>query len=245
MKSELQNLAELAIVDMKLDELQEDCGDLPLTIKRIEKLYYDHIATVKETEQILSDLRKFKAESKITLQTLKDREAVLADKQFNVKNNKEFDAITKEIDHAKSEFVRLTDELRGVGVKEENLVQMLETQNKDVENSKNELDEAQKELEMITSDQNEDLLLLRNKRKEITKNVSQHWYAEYLRIRTLHHDAVVPVKKNSCSGCYSTIPPQKNVELRNNEDKIYYCENCGRIIYTQELEIDPEVLNVI
>lgn len=50
MKSELQYLAELAIVDMKLDELQEDCGDLPLTIK-VRKNYYD-LVTAKETEQI-------------------------------------------------------------------------------------------------------------------------------------------------------------------------------------------------
>ena len=109
MKSELQYLAELAIVDMKLDELQEDCGDLPLTIKKLEKNYFDLVATVKETEQILNDVRKFKSESKITIQTLKEREEKLAEKQFNVKNNKEFDAITKEIDHTRSELVRLTD----------------------------------------------------------------------------------------------------------------------------------------
>lgn len=245
MKSELQNLAELAIIDQKLDDLQEDCGDLPLKIKKLEKQYYDEVATVKETEQILSDVNKFKADAKASLQNIKDRETTLAEKQFNVKNNKEFDAITKEIDHSKSEYIRLTDELRNVGVKEENLLQLLESQKQAVENSQKELEEAQTELELITKDQDEDLTLLRNKRKEIVANISQHWYCEYIRIRTLHRDAVVPVKKNSCSGCYSTIPPQKNVELRNNEDKIFYCENCGRIIYTNELELDPEVVNII
>lgn len=245
MKSELQYLAELAIVDMKLDELQEDCGDLPLTIKKLEKNYYDLVATAKETEQILSDVRKFKAESKLTLQTIKEKEEKMAEKQFNVKNNKEFDAITKEIDHSRSEFVRLTDELRNVGVKEENLIQMLENQKSDAETSRVELESAQKELDLITSDQNEDLLVLKEKRKELSQHITQYWYSEYLRIRTLHHDAVVSIKKNSCSGCYSSIPPQKNVELRNNEEKIYYCENCGRIIYTQDLYIDQAILDII
>lgn len=245
MKSELQYLAELAIVDMKLDELQEDCGDLPLTIKKLEKNYFDLVATVKETEQILNDVRKFKAESKITIQTLKEREEKMAEKQFNVKNNKEFDAITKEIDHTRSELVRLTDELRNVGVKEENLIQMLENQQGDAETSRLDLESAQKELDLITSDQNEDLMVLKNKRKELSQHITQYWYSEYLRIRTLHHDAVVPVRKNSCSGCYSSIPPQKNVELRNNDEKIFYCENCGRIIYTQDLYIDQSILDIV
>lgn len=245
MKSELQYLAELAIVDMKLDELQEDCGDLPLTIKKLEKNYFDLVATEKETEQILNDVRKFKSESKITIQTLKEREEKLAEKQFNVKNNKEFDAITKEIDHTRSELVRLTDELRNVGVKEENLIQMLENQKKDAETSRLDLESAQKELDLITSDQNEDLIVLKNKRKELSQHITQYWYSEYLRIRTLHHDAVVPIRKNSCSGCYSSIPPQKSVELRNNEDKIFYCENCGRIMYTQDLYIDQAILDIV
>ena len=245
MKSELQNMAELAVIDQKLDDLQEDCGDLPKKIKKLERQFYEEVATVKETEQILGDVNKFKADAKNSLQIIKDREVQLAEKQFNVKNNKEFDAITKEIDHSKSEYIRLTDELRNVGVKEENLLHLLETQKQAVESSQKELEDAQNELEVITKDQNEDLTLLRNKRKEIVATLSQHWYCEYIRIRTLHHDAVVPVRKNSCTGCYSTIPPQKNVELRNNEGKVFYCENCGRIIYTDEMVLDPEVVNII
>lgn len=78
MKSELQYLAELAIVDQKLDELQEDCGDLPpLIIKKLEKKVYDLDAVVKETEQIISDVKKFKSDSKLTLQTLKKKKSFL------------------------------------------------------------------------------------------------------------------------------------------------------------------------
>lgn len=245
MKSEIQLLAELSIVDMKLDELQEDCGDLPNKIKLQERRYYELVAIVKETEEILSDIRKFKTESKLTLQTLKEKEEKLADRQFNVKNNKEFDAITKEIDHSRSETIRLTDELRNAGVKEENLNNMLETQKNDAEEANKELEALKKELDEISSDQNEDLVVLKKKREEITVKISKPLYTEYTRIRTLHHDAVMPAKKNSCSGCYSMMPPQRNVELRNSEDKIFYCENCGRIIYPQEMPIDPEILDIV
>jgi uncharacterized protein len=162
MKSELQYLAELAIVDQKLDELQDDCGDLPLIIKKLEKKVYDLDNIVKETEQIISDVKKFKAESKLTLQTLKDKEEKLTSQQFNVRNNKEFDAITKEVEHIRSEFVKLTDELRSVGVKEENLSNMIGDQRNQADIAKAELEEKQKELNLITSDQNEELNELRN-----------------------------------------------------------------------------------
>jgi predicted nucleic acid-binding Zn-ribbon protein len=245
MKSELQYLAELAIIDMKLDELHEDCGDLPLAIKKMEKKYYDLEAMVRETEQIINDVKKFKSDSKLTLQTLKDKEEKLANQQFNVRNNKEFDAITKEIESVRSEHVRITDEMRTIGVKEENLNNTLEEQKKNAEVAKVELEEKQHELDHIANDQNEDLVFLKNKKKEISQNISKHWYAEYLRIRTLHNDAVVVVKKNSCTGCYSSIPPQKNVEIRNNENKIFYCESCGRMLYPQEMYIDQEILDII
>lgn len=245
MKSEIQYLAELSIVDLKLDELQEDCGDLPQKIRKQEKRYNDLLKIVKETEEILNETKKFKVESKLTLQTLKEKEENLADKQFNVKNNKEFDAITKEIDHTRSETTRLTDALREAGVKEENLTNMLENQKKDAENANTELQALQAELDEISSDQNEDLQILKKKRAEIVEQISEEGYAEYTRIRHLHHDAVIPAKRNSCTGCYSMIPPQKNVELRNSEDKIFYCENCGRIIYTEELPIDQDILDII
>lgn len=245
MKSELQYLAELAIVDQKLDELQEDCGDLPLIIKKLEKKVYDLDAVVKETEQIISDVKKFKSDSKVTLQTLKEKEEKLSTQQFNVRNNKEFDAITKEVEHIKSEYVKLTDELRNVGVKEENLNIVIVEQRTHAEAAKAELDEKQKELDLITSDQNEELNELRGIKKELIQHITKHWISEYLRIRTLHSDSVVSIKKNSCSGCYSALPPQKLVEIRNNEDKIYYCENCGRLLYNQDMYIEQSILDIL
>ncbi len=245
MKSELQYLAELAIVDQKLDELQDDCGDLPLIIKKLEKKVYDLDNVVKETEQIISDVKKFKADSKVTLATLKDKEDKLTSQQFNVRNNKEFDAITKEVEHIRSEYVKLTDELRSVGVKEENLSNMIVDQRNQADTAKIELDEKQKELDLITSDQNEELNELRGIKKGLTQHISKHWLSEYLRIRTLHSDSVVPIKRNSCSGCYSSFPPQKLVEIRNNDDKIFYCENCGRLVYQQELYIEQSILDIL
>ncbi len=245
MKSELQYLAELAIIDQKLDELHEDCGDLPQIIKKLEKKANDIETMVHETEQILADLKKFKSDSKHALQTLKEKEEKLSQQQFNVRNNKEFDAITKEIEHSRSEFVRITDEMRTIGVKEENLNTTLGDQKKIFHEAKAELDAKLAELELITSDQNDELNELKKIKNSLKEGITKHYLGEYLRIRTYHADAVVMIKKNSCTGCYSSIPPQKLVEIRNSDTKIFYCENCGRILYQQEMYIEQSILDIL
>jgi len=131
MKNELKYLVYISQLDTRLDEFAEDLGDLPEQLKTIQQNFDNQVAMVKETEKILSDVRKFAVNSKQTLNELKDKEQKLADRQFRVRNNKEFDAITKEIEHIRQEYNKITSEMRNVSVKEDNLIQMLEMQKKD------------------------------------------------------------------------------------------------------------------
>lgn len=243
MQSQIYRLAALAYIDAELDELEEEFGDLPQQVKDAEQKVHDRRALAEETEGILNDVREFRANSQETLSELKRNEDKLAKKQFHVRNNKEFDAITKEIEHIRFEYNRLTDEMRTVGVKEENLLRMLEQQKHDVTIVEAELKDKEEVLEDISSDQNEESGSLRTKRKDLVKEIESDVMEIYGRIRTLHNDACVQVRKNSCSGCFSAVPPQKIVEIRNNLNRIYYCENCGRILYPEEVIIDESVVD--
>lgn len=237
MQSQIQKLASLAAIDAELDELDEEYGDLPEQVKKAEKKLVQRKMITEETEGILRDVREFKSNSKVTLLELKEKEEKLAKQQFLVRNNKEFDAITKEIEHIRYEYNRLTDEMRTVGVKEENLEKMLEQQKKDVLEAESELREIQQDLEIISSDQNDEVSDLRKGRQNLVLEISGSIMEVYGRIRTLHRDAVVKIRKNSCSGCFSAVPPQRIVEIRNNLDKVFYCENCGRILYPEEINV--------
>ena len=239
MNSQIYNLGCLAIVDAKLDELDDEYGELPLEIKdKSEKL-----AILKknaaETQRILVDLRKFTHESRTTIVHLKEKEENLGKKQFQVKNNKEFDAITKEIEHLRTEYNKIVEELRSTGLKEENLSSILATQTKESFESENELKALQEELEFIQNDQQDELKRLRKIKKEYITAISDANKVDYDRIRGMFKDSVVMIKRNSCSGCFSSLPPQKIVEIRNNLDTIYHCENCGRIVYPEDM-IDRE-----
>ncbi len=245
MESLIQNLAALSFVDGRLDELREEYGDLPEKQKNAENKAKDTKALAEETEGILKEIRHFCSTSKVTLVELKSKEEKLAKQQFLVRNNREFDAITNEIETIRKEHEMLSDKLRTEGIKEENLGNILKEQQKNYEQAAKDLEEISSEMEIVTSDQNTEFSQLKDKRDEIAGKVKASTLKEYERVRNQYNDAAVSVKKNSCSGCFSAITPQVIVEMRNNMDKVYFCENCGRLLIPEEVSIDDSVLESI
>ncbi|MCX7879271.1 MAG: C4-type zinc ribbon domain-containing protein [Ignavibacteria bacterium] len=242
MKYPLQYLVALSLVDRKQDDLEDEYGDLPERIQEMKEKYEELESFVKETQRILEEDRLFIMNSKKALEELKAREERLSKQQFLVRNNKEFDAITREIEYARNEHARISQELQQAKVKEENLVVILEQQKKSAEEALKELRELEKDYELIATNQNEELNEIKMARMKIIERLDKYPLELYNRIRNSHKDAIVKVKKNSCTGCFSHIPPQKIVEIRNNLDKLYTCENCGRILYPEDLEIDSEFI---
>ncbi len=245
MESKMHYLAALSFIDSELDELQEEFGDLPDQVHgKLENLERAK-AIVDETRGILDEIKNFVATAKVTLVELKEKEEALAKQQFLVRNNKEFDAITKEIDHLKHEHESLSTRMRTEGLKEENINRILLDQIKDQEKAQEEYDDRKAMLDNIASDQNDTVKDYNRKRKTIVLTLDQDYVQEYERIRKFHKDAAVQVRKNSCSGCFSSVPSQKIVELRNNPEKLFLCENCGRILLDEELYFDESLLDNI
>lgn len=238
MESQIYYIAQIATIDERLDELHEDYGSLPEVIKRKEANYTDKKNLVDDTQIMIDEIFNFVVRAKNTLVELKDKEERLTQQQFQVRNNKEFDAITNEINHLKSEHERLSNELRTSGVKQENLQNIIDSQKKDLEIAKAELDEIYAEEKKLAGDQKEEIAKLREVRNQYIDNVKSKFMKDYDRIRTMHSDAAVRIKKNSCSGCFSFLPAQLIVEVRNNPNLIHNCENCGRILIPEDLYLE-------
>ena len=177
----------------------------------------------------------------ITQQELTDRETRLSEQQFKVKNNKEFDAITSEIEHVKLQRTTLDESLRTSSVKDENLKNTLTEQAALLAELQAKLATKEEELSNLSGDHNEELKKLITLRKKLISGVDSTLETEYERIRTFHREAVVPLRRNSCSGCFSAIPSQKIMEMKYNRDKIYTCEACGRILYTEDVVVEVEI----
>ena len=223
-------LATMSDIDSTLDDLKEELGDLPQQVKDAEEYVR---AKSKHTEKATKDLKEiesFNSNSGNRLLEIKDKEDQLAQQQFNVRNNKEFDAITNEIEMLRDERNKIYDEQRTVGVKEENLTSILEESKKELEEAQKGLTRKEDELTSISHGHNDEILQQTKQRAELAQAIPVSILAEYERIRTFHRDAAVKVKKNSCSGCFSKVPPQRIVEMRNKPDFMFLCEHCGRIL---------------
>lgn len=245
MEYQLNYLASLSYLDLQHDELKEEYGDLPAKVEELRAKVAKLTSIVDETQSIIDGNQKFVKDAKVTLVELKDKEEKLAKQQFSVRNNKEFDAITKEIEHIRQEFSRISDEMRSSGIKEENLKGMLDTQKVDLETAKKELVDSETEFAAISEGQNDEVKKILKIRTDIVKKITPDNVLEYNRIRKYHDDAVVAVKRNSCTGCFSQVPAQKIVEIRNNLTTIYFCEHCGRMLFPpDDIQIDPKVLAI-
>jgi predicted nucleic acid-binding Zn-ribbon protein len=235
-------LAGLSYIDQRLDDLNEEFGDLPELEKEKQRESINTKIQVEETQQILEEITKFVASAKITLVELKDREDKLVNQQFLSRNNKEFDAISREIDQIRLDHTSLSEKMRSEGIKDENLNKILEEQKANYETLQKEIKDISLEIEELAGEQKQEVRDLKRQKDSCTSKITTINLKEYNRIRKNYNDAAVQVKRNSCSGCYNAVPTQRIVEIRNNKDMLFLCENCGRILLSDDLEINDDLV---
>jgi Zn-ribbon protein, possibly nucleic acid-binding len=98
------------------------------------------------------------------------------------------------------------------------------------------------EIEELAGEQKEEVRTLKKQKEIIESKMKIQFLKEYNRIRKNHNDSAVQIKRSSCTGCYNAVPSQRIVEIRNNKDLLYLCENCGRILIADDLEINEDLV---
>ncbi len=242
MANDIEVIAKISHIDRILDDFKEEMGDLPELIKEKEDDVKSARNNVLETEQILNDIREFVKTAKITLVNIKEKEDKLTQQQFLVRNNKEFDAISAEIANLKDEHEKLFAKMRTEGIKEENLMSILEQQKQHHLAMQNELEELSEQHQELAETQHDDIDKFNKIRKMLKLKIDEVLFERYSRIRTRIPDAAVAVKKSSCTGCFRSIPQQIIVEMRNQPERIFQCENCGRLLIPEWVEVNEEEL---
>mgnify|MGYP002597219507 FL=1 len=231
MQEKILALYELQKIDSKIDEINKVKGELPLEVQDLEdemtgmKTRIDHINAEIEELNTLSKQRKREVDqAKIMIGNYKEQ-------QNNVRNNREFDAITKEIEYQELEIElaekRLKEYAAGVKVKKAQL-EDAEAQSKerlaDLGAKKTELEGIEAETAPLVAEY--EVLGAQAKEK-----IDERLLSAYERIRRNVRNglAVVTVKRDACGGCFNRIPPQRQVDIRQGK-KIIVCEYCGRIL---------------
>ena len=234
MEEKIEALYKLQQIDSKIDEIEKIKGELPLEVQDLE----DEVAGLQtRIDKINGEIEELTALSRQRRRETDEAKMLIEkyeEQQQNVRNNREFDAITKEIEFQKLEIdlcaKRLKEYSAEMKVKKklaEDAETLFSERNIDLENKKN-------ELASIESETAEEMAALCAQVAEAQSKIDERLLTAYQRIRGNMRNglAVVTVKRDACGGCYNRIPPQRQVDIRQNK-KIIVCEYCGRILVNE------------
>ncbi len=235
MVNRLTTLYKLQLIDDQLDELEELRGDLPLMVNELKS----QIDSIKKQVEERNATKKESIEKR----NLNDEEIVrlkenlkkFKSQLFSVRNNKEYDALTKEIDHTE----KMIENFELENVELEDTVEKMKIEIGELEPQliklEDELKEKESALKAIIKSNEREEEKLQAIREDIVKKVHKQDYNVYMRIRKASNGkAVVTVVRSACSGCHNIVPPQRQIELKQTR-RIYTCESCGRILVSPDI----------
>lgn len=240
MEQTIRALYRLQQIDLELDDLEAGSGDLPGEITQLESRLAELISQMADYESQLSIVRQERNEGNLELQQLRSRTLELNERLRNVRNNKEYDATTTEIESAEQRTQDLNSALASLDHREAEAMRGRQTVEKGIEETKKLLDDKKETLDSILESSSDEVVELRDQRQNTVKDIPGELLERYTYVRTAHNDAVVKVRKGACSGCYRAITPQTLVEMRRNE-QVFFCEHCGRILVDEEIADSVEV----
>lgn len=235
MENRLRLLYALQQIDLGLDDLQEMKGDLPRVVADLNGLIKAKEKSQKELEGIIKDSIVRRDSVDVEILTLKENIEKYKTQQFQVKTNKQYDALSREIDTAGVKITKLQKEMESLEGKVTAAKQDVVAIGPELEQLLAELKEKTAELEQVNKEHEEEELKLNHEREKLVVRIDKNDIRVYERIRKAKSGkAVVPIRRNACGGCYKRVPPQTVLELRKNS-KVITCEHCGRILVSDEI----------
>lgn len=238
-EQKLKALWALQTIHTKVDKIRQVRGELPIEVADLE----DEIAGLDtRIEKIRKDLDDLEDSIVNRRNMIKEAEAAIKkyEGQLNeVKNNREYDAISKEIEIQGLEIQVCEKRIREAEFEIKNKTDLYDSTQESLAYSKGELEIKKQELETITNEtqKEEDTYLVKAEAAE--KNIEDRLLKVYNKLRSTFRNglAVVSIERDSCSGCFNKIPPQLQSEIRQRK-KIIICEHCGRIIVDEDIVFD-------
>jgi predicted nucleic acid-binding Zn-ribbon protein len=230
-ENKLKALWSLQEIDSKLDQLNALKGELPIEVSDLE----DAIAGLETRKQnIENEIQAYQDQISGYRNKIKQSEQFILKfkQQLNeVKNNREFEALTKEIEIMELEIVAAQKRINEAEAQIEFKNQAITETEKQIEASNQELELKKAELVTIIQETEKEEQVLADEKSSAAKHVEERLIKAYNRIRKNAKNgvAIAPIMRSSCGGCFGKIPPQMQADIRQHL-KITACEYCGRIL---------------
>lgn len=235
----LAALYKLQTLLSNIDRFKTIRGELPLEVKELEDEIEGLKTRIQNFKNEAEELRKGIAGKNLEIQNAQDAISKYSEQQNNVRNNKEFDFLAKEIGFKELEIELCEKRIREYSELAENKNNDINAAKENLEDRTHILAEKKSELDEIVSETKQDEEKLREQAKELEEKIEPRLLKAFKRIRNNTHNGlgIVYVQRNACGGCFNRIPAQRQVEIKTHK-KIIVCEYCGRIL------IDPELAGV-
>lgn len=235
----LKSLYELQTILSQIDRIKTIRGELPLEVRDLEDNIEGLHTRIENYRREISDLKQKTAAEKEKINESQTKIAKYREQLDNVRNNREFDLLSKEIEYQTLEIElsekHLNENARLIDAKTTEIAATEET----LADREHVLGEKKTELDEIVSETRQDEELLRTKAKELETKIDARTLTAFKRIRKNARNGlgIVYIQRSACGGCFNRIPPQKQAEIKMRK-KVIVCEYCGRIM------IDPELAGV-
>jgi predicted nucleic acid-binding Zn-ribbon protein len=241
-EQKLKALYELQTIHTKIDKIRQVRGELPMEVADLED----------DVEGLETRIQKIKSELDDLEDDIVTRKNLIRDAQANikkyegqlneVKNNREYEAISKEVEIQGLDIQVSEKKIKEFGYEITTKTQIYEKALADLEGRRADLDAKKAELGTITAETEKEENELNSEAEKASKNIEERLLIAYNRLRGNAKNglAVVTIQRDSCSGCFNQIPPQRQSDIRQRK-KIIVCEHCGRILVDEQMALEAEI----
>ncbi len=231
MQEKIMALYELQQIDSRIDGINKVKGDLPLEVRDLEDEVAGIGTRIEKIESEIEELNTLTRQRKRETDQARIMIGNYKEQQNNVRNNREYDAITKEIEYQELEIELADKRLKEYAVAIKSKKQQLEEAEALCRERTADLEAKKEELKSIEAETAPQVAEFSAQAQKIKTKIDERLLTAYGRIRRNVHNglAVVTVKRDACGGCYNRIPPQRQADIRSGK-KIIICEYCGRIL---------------
>ncbi len=240
-EDKLRALYDLQQIDSRIDKIRTIRGELPLEVEDLE----DEIAGLKtRLDKLKAETKTFDEEVSARKQQIKDAQTLIKkyeQQQMNVRNNREFDSLSKEIEFQTLEIQLAEKKIKEAQFRIEDKKKAAEEISAKIDDRTQDLNLKKSELEDIVEETRKDEEMLLDKSMEFAGYIEDRLQSAYKRLRSNAANglAVVSIQRDACGGCFAHIPPQRQLDIAQRK-KVIVCEYCGRILTDQVLASEEE-----
>ena len=235
-EEKLRALYSLQLVDSEIDKIRILRGELPLEVQDLEDEVAGLETRITNLKGEVSELEKSVIGKTNEITASQALIKKYEEQQNNVRNNREYDSLSKEIEFQTLEIELCNKKIREFTAQTADKKEMMGEAQTMLEERKRDLESKKSELDEITHDTQKEEEQLNVKSVELQTRIEERLLMAYKRIRSNARNglAVVPVKRDACGGCFNQIPPQRQLDIKSRK-KIIVCEYCGRILVDDEI----------